>query len=106
MATYRGYPAIPAHGNWDIAARNIINRMLGGKLNVAGEVTLISRMASTLLLDEQINATSVILLMPMSANAASALANLWFSTPERGSVVINHSDDNFNDRTFRYIVIG
>jgi hypothetical protein len=106
MAAYRGYRAIPANEGWGFLARGIVNRMMRGKLNVGGEVTLTPGAASTLVLDDQICSSSVIVLAPMSASAANAILSTWLSAPETGRILVNHAIGAETDRTFRYIVMG
>lgn len=79
---------------------------LRGKLNNRGAVTLTANAASTTLTDEKIGPDSVILLSPMTANAAAAVGTTYFSTPGTGSATINHANNAQVDRTFRYVILG
>ena len=106
MAPYRMFPSVAANEAWGSRARAILNQLLKGKLNVAGEVTLGADQGTTILRDDQIGRNSVVLLMPMSASAAAALPGLWFSGTATGSIVINHGLSALPDRAYRYIVMG
>lgn len=88
----------------DIRTRTFMNEVRDGKLNNGGEVTLTANSATTTLTDSLITTNSVILLMPMTANAAVALGGLYFSAPAAGSVVINHANNAQTDRTYKYTV--
>lgn len=86
--------------------RGVINNAMSGKLNVVQEVTLTANSATTTLTDDLITQASFIGLMPMSANAAAALANVYFDATTTGSVTINHANNAQTDRTFRYAILG
>lgn len=84
----------------------VLNNMLQGKTNNTGTLTVTANAATTTLTDSRIGATSVILLMPTTANAATALANVYFTTFADGSCTVNHANNAQVDRIFRYAVIG
>lgn len=106
MSALRLFPKLRLNQPWDLQARSVVNNAMAGKLNVLGEVTLSVNATSTLLRDALITQASFIGLMPMSANAAAALATLHFSASQTGSVVINHTSNAQADRTFRYAILG
>lgn len=106
MSTSRLFPKIRLNQPWDLQARAVINNVVAGKLNVLGEVTLEANAASTTLSDLLITQASFIGLMPMSANAAAALAGLYFAPSVTGGVTIFHADNGQTDRTFRYAILG
>jgi hypothetical protein len=76
-----------------------------GKLNCTGSVTLTAS-ATTTPTDPRIGAESVILFMPTTANAASAMDALYVSARETGEATLTHDSAADEDRTFGYIVIG
>lgn len=84
----------------------VLNRLVDGKINSVSTVTLTANAASTTLSDIYIGGGSLIALMPMSANAAAALATTWFATPLKQSVVVNHANNAQTDRQFFYCVLG
>lgn len=106
MIETRRYPKVRLNQPWDILARTILNNAISGKLNVVGELTLAPNSAMTTLEDPLITRASSISLMPLSANAATALATLYFEPTASGSVVIHHADNAQTDRRFRYAVMG
>lgn len=102
----------PVPRSWHDVADHIvrladaINNILRGKLNNAGSLTLTANSATTTLTDIRIGADSVILLQPTTANAATALANVYFSSPGIGTITVNHASNAQTDRTFRYAVLN
>jgi len=71
-----------------------------------GGFTLLPNLASSPLRDKRIGKDSVILIMPTTANAATALATTYFNALKPGQCVVNHANNAQTDRTFRYTVIG
>lgn len=84
----------------------VLNRLVDGKINSVSTVTLAANSGTTTLPDIYIGGTSIIVLAAMSANAAVALQTLYFNTPTKQSVVINHTNNAQTDRTFTYAVLG
>lgn len=97
-------PLAPESGDKD--ARRTINKILSGKTNNIGTVTLTANSATTTLADSRIGINSVIHMQPTTANAATAITNVYFGAPGDGTVTINHSNNAQTDRTFLYSIIG
>ena len=97
-------PLSPLIGDGE--ARRTVNKVLQGKTNNFGSVTLTANAASTTLTDIRIGINSVILLQPTTANAAAALATTYFGTPGDGTVVINHANNAQADRSFILAIVG
>ena len=106
MIGLRQYPKVRLNQPWDILARTVLNNAMSGKVNVVGECVLAAGAATTTLNDPLITRASCVLLMPLSANAASALQTLYFDDTGAGSVVIHHANNAQTDRRFRYSVMG
>lgn len=106
MIEARRYPKVRLNQPWDLLARTVLNNAVSGKLNVVGELTLLANAATTTLTDPAITRASFVGLMPMTANAASALASLYFDQTDSGSVVVRHANNALTDRRYRYVVIG
>jgi hypothetical protein len=89
-----------------------INNLLEGKINSTGAVTLTANVANTTVTDYRVGVESVILFMPLTANAATELygATMYVTaanvTPLTNQFVITHANNAQADRAFRYIVIG
>ena len=106
MSAVRVFPRLRLNQPWDLQARAVINNAVAGKLNVLGEVTLNPNQSTTTLNDALITQASFIGLMPMTGNAAAAMAGLFFAPSLTGSVVISHANNSQSDRRFRYAVLG
>jgi hypothetical protein len=100
--------AVGAILGWLRQARDVINSIMRGKLNCTGAKTLSPGAATTTLADQLIGGSSIVLLQPITANAAAELGNgtLYFDPPAAGSVVIHHANNAQTDRPFNYVVIG
>ena len=87
-----------------------VNELNKGKFNGTLDVTLTANSATTTLTDARIGYYSVILFMPMTANASAALAagTLYIaqSTLKTGSAVVTHANNAQIDRTFRALIVG
>lgn len=110
LASTRMYFGVPLFNEDEAAHRRVIavvlNNVLQGKLNNTGTLTQAANAATTTLTDPRIGANSAILLMPRTANAATALVFTYFDTFTDGSCVVHHANNAQTDRTFTYAVIG
>ena len=88
------------------AVRDVLARVMQGKTNNTGTVTLTTSSTTTTLTDPRIGAESVILFMPTTANAKTAAANLYVSARASGSATLTHASSANVDQTFGYCVIG
>jgi len=85
----------------------VVNNILNGKTNNTGSVTLaVASATTTTINDERIGFNSIILLMPTTANAASALTNVYVSARAKGSATLTHSANTSADKTYGYTVVG
>lgn len=82
----------------------VVNNLAAGKSNNTGNVTLTASSTTTTLNDERLGFDSVILLSPLTANAAAQ--NPYISTKAKGSVVITHTSVASADLNFDYIIVG
>jgi hypothetical protein len=82
----------------------VVNNAVNGKTNNTGTVTLAASTTTTTLNDERLGFDSVILLSPLTANAAAQ--NPYISTKTKGSVVITHTSVASADLNFDYIIVG
>lgn len=69
-----------------------------------GTVTLTANAATTTLTDVRLTASSVITLMPTTANASAEIGagTIYIGTTAIGSATITHANNAQADRTFRY----
>jgi hypothetical protein len=85
----------------------VVNNLVEGKSNNTGTVTLaVASATTTTLYDERIGYDSVIVFMPTTANAASAMTNIYVSAKTQGSATLTHSANTSADKTYGYIVVG
>jgi len=84
-----------------------INKIIEGRTENYGTVTLGQSTTQTVvsLTAATVSENSVIILQPVTANAA-ALANPWISAKTNGGFTITHASDANTDLTFDYVWIG
>jgi hypothetical protein len=82
----------------------VTNGIMNGKTNNTGSVTLRASNTTTTITDERLGFDSIILLSPLSANAAAQTP--YVSTKAKGSVVITHTSTAHTDLNFDYIIVG
>lgn len=87
----------------------LINKLIQGRFNSIGTVTLTNAGTTTTLYDIHIARTSVMFFGAQTANAAAVQGSLWYdptSVPSTGgSVTLNHSSSAHADLTFGYVVL-
>ena len=103
------YPAPPIHHHSDREHRRIIalvvGRILDGKINSTGTVTLTASATSTTLNDARISPNSKIFFQGTTQNAAGEIG-MYVSSKGNGTATITHASSALSDRTFDYLVIG
>lgn len=89
-------------------ALRTIAQLAAGRSNATGTVTLTPSATSTTVMDGNCAERSTVLLSPVTANAAVALATSYIpvATTANGSFTITHSSAASVDRTFRYAIVG
>ena len=99
---------LPVEANNPREISQVVNNILDGKLNSTGTVTLSASATSTAVADERAGSTSIILLMPTTANAAAEIGagTAYISARTKRSFTITHANNSQTDRTFGYVVIG
>ena len=98
--------SIPDTGQHLRLVSTSLNNTINGKLNSTGTVTLTASATSTTLTDARIGGNSVILFMPTTANARTALNGLHVSTRANGSATLTHASSGNTDQNLSYCVIG
>lgn len=91
---------------WLTVLRTIDNA-LNGKTNNAGEFEVTASAASTTVEDILCNENSVIVLTPISVNAATEFVsgNMYVEAGD-GSFEVFHTNSATTDRDFRYLIVG
>ena len=85
-----------------------VNQLLDGQSNNAGAVTLADSQATTTVTDARAGTDSVIVFMPLTANAAAEVGagGMYISTRNNGSFVITHANNAQTDRDFEYAILA
>jgi hypothetical protein len=83
-----------------------INGLIDGKLDVTGSVTLDANAATTVVADNKFESAMVPVFVPITANAASALAGLYVSARTQGGFTLTHANNAQTDKTFLYVRLG
>lgn len=98
-------PAVRLHARQIAAA---VREMLQGRLNVTTTLTLTAGTTTTVLTDSRLTAAGNALLLPLTANAAGALATTYVlaSNMTDGAWTFTHANAASTDRTFRVSIIG
>lgn len=100
-------PALNPAGATARETADRINRLLAGKMNVGGSVTLASGGAtSTVISDQNIGLESRLFLTAATASAALMSPSLWIAAKTKGSATLMHSSNAGADVRYDYIVIG
>lgn len=90
---------------------NVLNRLMQGKGNTAGTVTLLPNVTKTYLRDARLAPESVVQWDPMTANAVTELlvnGTFYVLADDRqaGQWLLTHANAASTDRTYRYTVSG
>ena len=82
-----------------------VNLLINGKTNNTGFVTLTADATSTIVSNPLSNVNSVIILQPVSEDAAEHFKDTW---PESGDkqFTIHHNSNPSTTRNFEYIIVG
>lgn len=88
------------------AVRDVLARVMQGKTNNTGTVTLTASSTTTTLTDPRIGAESVVLLAPQTAAAKTAYVAGIYQACTTGSATLTHASNAAVDQTFGYVVVG
>ena len=93
---------VPPGGGTAREVAEVVNNTVDGKMNVTGEVTLTNSATSTVVTDIRVGAESLIVFMPITADAATELAagGMYVSSQGKQTYTITHANDT-TTRTFR-----
>ena len=101
------YPTLEEHIR---QAAQAINLMDDGNFACNGIITLTENVVSTVVKNYKVGKDSVVLFMPLTANAATELygATMYVSdiSPRDNEFTITHANNAQTDRQFRYVVLG
>lgn len=87
---------------------DVVGRINQGKFNATGEVTLTASSTTTTLTDPRLTGQSVVVLVPLTANARTIAQSTGYYISGRlnGSCTINHASNAAVDLTYSYLIIG
>ena len=98
---------LPQQGGNPRETAEVVNRVLDGKINSTGTLTVDHTLVPTTYTDARVGADSVILLMPMNADAARLAAHVYFSSVTNGQFTIALATGHGSDvGEYRYVVLG
>jgi hypothetical protein len=101
------FNTLPVSGADNRVVADVVRGIMDGKTNNTGSVTLaVGGATTTIINDARIGYGSIILLMPLTANAASSLSTSYISNRTQGTATITHSANVIADKTYGYIVVG
>lgn len=83
-----------------------INGLIDGKQDVTGTVTLAANVTTTTVVDNKFESGMVPVFVPLSANAAAALAGLYVSARAYREFTLTHANNSQTDRHFAYVRFG
>ena len=106
MSSKNFYPSVPPNGADARTTATVIRNLVDGKSNNTGSITLTANATSTNITDTRVGAYSVIVLMPRTANAATAMTAVYVSARGTGTATITHDSQSATDRSFEYAVVG
>lgn len=105
-----GYPLAPLTLTDERQHRLLIatalNNAIGGRLNITTTVTLRASATTTTIVDPRIGAMTVPILVPQTADAASALASVYYAFTSRNTITLTHASSANIDQTFGVVLIG
>ena len=106
MSSSNFYPSVPPGGTDARTTANVIRNLVDGKSNNTGSITLTANATTSTLTDQRVGANSVIVLMPKTANAATAMTSLFVSARGTGTATLTHDSNAATDRHLEYVIIG
>lgn len=92
------------HGEFE-SVGDRLNMLEKGIMSKAGEITLTANTTSTTVSLYGCSSTSIVVISPLTANAAGAIGTTYI-VPAKGQFVINHANTATTDRKFRYVVFS
>lgn len=108
--TRQGFPeAMPDYADEAAHRRQlalILNGVMHGRTNNTGTVTLAANSATTTVTDMNIGACSVLLLIPITADAAAGQVWQTYPNTNKNQITLNHANNGQTDRTYAYVVVG
>lgn len=83
-----------------------VNGAIDGRTNNAGLLTITASQTTTAITDSRVGIDSVILLSPLTANAAAAIGTTYVSARGDSTFTLTHANNAQTDRDFAYAVVA
>lgn len=103
-------PKVPIRGMTDevraLRHAETLNALIDGKAAVTGSVTLTANATSTVVSDNKFESAMVPVFVPLTANAAAAIATTYVSARAQGSFTLTHASNAQTDKSFAYVRFG
>lgn len=86
----------------------LIRQLIDGRNNAVGTVTLTANVTTTVVARTNANANAYVFLMPLTANAAGAVATTYCLAANitKSGFTLTHANAVSVDRTFAYVLLG
>ena len=101
-----GHPQGPDDKLWLNRVASAVQSAMSGKTNALGTATLNNAATSTTVSDQRASPGSVVMIMPISGTAQTALAQYSVRTRTNGSFTITHVLTVSGDATLAYAIFG
>lgn len=85
---------------------HVANGCLDGRTNNGGTLTLTASQTTTVVADKRASTDAVIVLCPLTANAAAALATTYVSSRGKQTFTLTHASNAQVDKTFDYALLA
>jgi hypothetical protein len=83
-----------------------VQELTKGRSNATGAVTLTANATTTVVTAMNCGADSYPFLIPLTANAAAALATTYVSAVANGSFTLTHANNSQTDKEFGFVCLG
>lgn len=93
----------------EASASNLVpflHQVAMGRCLSGGEVTLRTGQTTTTVSAPAVSPEEVVVLSPMTANAAAAASTTFVSATEKGGFTLTHANAGTTNRTFRWVSFG
>ena len=98
---------LPQAGGQPRQVAEVVNRILDGKINSTGSVTVDSALAPITVVDARVGEESVIILMPTNSDGTQLLSHIYFSSVTNGQFVMSLRVGHATAvGTYRYVILG
>lgn len=83
-----------------------LNEVIDGRIESNGNITLSASASTTAVKDRRVGKDSLIIFMPLTANAVNESPYVQTSDIVKNQFTVNHANNSQTDRNYRYIILG